>query len=176
MNRFLHYFNLVGVIALAALCVAQWQVNRRVNLEANRLEQIRLDQNTKLEEQGKTLKGYVADLDELRKQLTLTHTSLKETESKNAVTDRQVRQLTAESEQLKASVTNWASAVAARDERLKETYEQIQKSAQERNDAVVKFNELAGKYNATVKDLNTARAQIAALLASQTNSVKPAAN
>ena len=38
MNRFLHYFNLAGVLALTALCVAQWQANRRLNLETASLE------------------------------------------------------------------------------------------------------------------------------------------
>ena len=28
MNRFLHWFNFLGVLALAALCVAQWRMNR----------------------------------------------------------------------------------------------------------------------------------------------------
>ena len=39
--------------------------------------------------------------------------------------------------------------------------ERLQKLAGERNEAVARFNDLAGKYNGLVKDLNEARAKLA---------------
>lgn len=169
MNRFLHYFNLAGVLALTALCVAQWQVNRRLNLETASLEKARMESAAKLAEQDKALAGYRADLDDFRQQLTKNHGLLKEAETKLGATEHQVLNLGNERDQLKISVTNWAQAVTARDERLKETAEQLQKLATDRNDTVTKFNELATKYNGVVKDFNEMRAKFAALIAAQTN-------
>ena len=63
MNRILHIFNLLGVIVLAGVCIYQWRINREVNLEANRLEKLRIEHTAKIEEQEKTIAGYVAELD-----------------------------------------------------------------------------------------------------------------
>jgi chromosome segregation ATPase len=165
MNRFLQYFNLLGVVALAALCAVQWQANRRVNLESSALEKTRLEQTAKIVEGEKALHGVQADLDGFRGQLSRASTSLQEASDKLRVAERQVADLTAERDQLRVSVTNWSAAVTARDERLKANAEQLQKLATERNDSVTKFNELAGKYNSVVKDLNELRTKVAALTA-----------
>jgi hypothetical protein len=77
--------------------------------------------------------------------------------------EREVRQLTQERDLLKASVTDSAAAVATRDERLKEFATQLEEVATGRSEAVTKFNDLAEKYNGVVKDLNEARARLAAL-------------
>jgi len=161
MNRALQYLNLVGVVAVGALCVTQWQVNRRANLEVIGLEKVRQGQSAKIEEQGRTLKGYALDLDSFREQLSRTAASLKETDSKLIVTERQLQQLDLERQQLKTSVTNWAAAVTARDEQLRQINERLTKLAVDRNDAVEKFNDLAAKYNGVVKDLNEARTRLA---------------
>jgi chromosome segregation ATPase len=161
MNRALQYLNLLGVVALAALCVVQWRANRAVNLEAAGLEKVRLDQAAKLSELEKAMKGQAADLDSFREQLGKTHESLRAAEAKITTLERDARQLAAERDQLKTSVAKWADAVAARDARLAELDGQLRKLATDRNDAVTKFNELAEKYNAVVKDLNEARARLA---------------
>jgi hypothetical protein len=44
------------------------------------------------------------------------------------------------------------AAVAARDAALKQAGDQIRRLSSERNDAVQKFNDLAGKYNALVSN------------------------
>ena len=51
MNRFLHWFNLAGVLALALLCVVQWRLNRQLNLELNAAEKARQQQAARLGEQ-----------------------------------------------------------------------------------------------------------------------------
>jgi len=41
---------------LAALCVAQWQRDRHLNLNVSRLDQIRLEQAARIDDQAVTLK------------------------------------------------------------------------------------------------------------------------
>ena len=171
MNRSLQYANLIGVAALAVLCVIQWSANRRVNLEASALEKARQELTSKVEEHEKTIKGQVTDLDTFREQLSLATTSLKETETKLAKAGREIAQLETEREQLKASVTNWAAAVTARDERLKEGNERIKQLGEEMNANIRKFNELAETHGKLVKDWNEQQARLAAM---RTNSAKAA--
>ena len=154
MKRALPLINLGGVLLLAALCAFQWHINRQVNLEANRLEKTRLEQAAKIEDQEKTIRGNLADLELFRDQLQTAAATLKETEKKLRVTQRVVAQLTQERDQLKESIVRWSEAVAARDEQLKEAASQIQSLADDRNAAVSKFNDLAEKYNSVVGDLN----------------------
>jgi len=154
MNRSLQYANLLGVAALAVLCVMQWNANRRVNLEAGALEKTRIEQAAQIEQQEKNIKGQAADLDNFREQLALGSAALKEADAKLAKAGREIGHLEAEREQLKASVTNWAAAVTLRDERLKEAGERLQQLATDRNEAVVKFNGLAAKHSETVTALN----------------------
>lgn len=166
MNRALQVLNLLGVLALVALCSAQWRSNRRLNLEVNDLERIRLDQVSKLAERDTTIKGYVADLDDFRTRLTLAESQLKELdENLSAITRErnqmatEIETLAAQRDQLKASIAKWQAAVAERDAALKQSGEQIQNLMADRNDAVAKFNELAAKYNTIVKDFDTLRAK-----------------
>lgn len=155
MNRSLQYFNLAGVLALAALCVCQWQANRRVNLEATALERTRLEQAARLEEQGRTVKGLAADLDSFRGQLGAAAASQADTEKRLSLLEHENRQLTNERDQLKISVTRWAAAVAQRDERIKAADVTLQQAGMDRNDAVKRFNELAARHNEVVGNLNT---------------------
>src|SRR5687768_7251196 len=96
MNRAMQFINLVGVLLLVALCVAQWQVNRRTNLRAIELDRLGQEQRVTIGEQQKTIKGQAADLDAFREQLTRTHGTLKETETRLATVEGEVRQLSAE--------------------------------------------------------------------------------
>ncbi len=153
MNRFLQWFNLLGVLALAGLCAMQWQMNRQLNLDLNAAEKVRQRQTTRLDEQAKLLKGGASDLDGFREQLTRATKSLAETETKLTAVERQVQQLTNERDQLKTSVTGWAAAVTARDDQLKQAGADLKKLAEDRNASVLKFNELAGKQNELVKEL-----------------------
>lgn len=154
MNRFLAMLNLCGVLALAALCAVQWRLNRRVNLEVNHLEKVRQQQQQRIEELDGHLRGARTDLDEFRGQLKATSEALKEKDLELRSARRAALQLEAEREQLKTSVTNWANAVAARDEQIHKAAEQLQKLAGERNATVEQFNELAAKYQQVVHELN----------------------
>jgi hypothetical protein len=136
----MNYLNFAGVVALAVLCSFQWQTNSRVNLEAQSLQKTTLEQAAKIDEQTRTIKNDAADLDDLRGRLSLSESALADDE--------------ATIKQLKVAMDKWIAAVAQRDLALKETGGQIQKLAAERNEAILKFNDLAGKYNVIVKQLN----------------------
>ena len=153
MNRFLQWFNLAGVLTLTLLCILQWRMNRQLNLELNSGEEIRQQQSVRLDEQALRIKGTTADLNGFRDQLSRATASLKQAETKLAAMERQLTQLHNERDQLKASVTNWAAAVAARDTQLMQAGADLKKLAEERNAAVLKFNEVAKHQNELVKEL-----------------------
>jgi chromosome segregation ATPase len=170
MNRLLQYANLIGVIVLVVLCAIQWSANRRANLDVNALEKTRLELTEKVGQQGRDIKAQAADLDAFREQLALATSSLKETETKLAQAGRDIAQLETEREQLKISVTNWVAAVTARDQRIKEGNERIQKLGDDLNASIRKFNELAEVHTKLVKDWNDQQAKLAAM---RTNTAKP---
>lgn len=153
MSRFLQWFNLVGVLALAALCVQQWRINRHLNHEFNEACKLCLSHTQNLGEKDKKLKSAAADLEVFRDQLTRATASLKETETKLTALGREVKQLANERDQLKTSVTNWAAAVAARDTQLAQAGADLKKLADDRNATVLKFNDLAAKQNELVKEM-----------------------
>jgi septal ring factor EnvC (AmiA/AmiB activator) len=130
MNRFFSIFNCLGVGVLAVLCAVQWQANSRLENNVEQLDKTRIEQSAKIAEQERTLKDDAADLEDLRQRL-----SMSESELKKAV---------AEAGRLKTALDKWKAA-------LKQAGEQIQKLAGERNEAIQKFNDLADKYNALVK-------------------------
>ena len=161
MNRFLGYFNLFGVFALTLLSAAQWRTNSRLNLEEIELEKTRLEQVAKIAEQDKAIKGCAADLEEFRGRLTKADASLHDTESRLAATAAERDQLSEdrtrlaeERGRLRANLDHWIAAVTERDKALKQAGEDIQKLCADRNEAVTRFNELVGKYNAMVKAAN----------------------
>jgi chromosome segregation ATPase len=175
----LHYVNLIGVLAVAALCIVQWRMNRQLNLEVRQLDRIRQEQEWKLLEQEHATKGISSDLEVFRSQFERADAETKEAARKLAAVERLVAQLERERDQLKQSVTNWAAAVAERDERyaretaqlrqsvtnwagavaqrderLKEANTRLRELGNELNARTAKFNELATNYNATVQRLN----------------------
>ena len=136
----MNYLNFAGIVALAILCSLQWQTNSRLNLETQSLEKTNLEQAAKIDDQARTIKNDATDLDDLRSRLSLSESALADDE--------------ATIKQLKTAMDKWIAAVTQRDQALKQAGAQIQKLAIERNDAVLKFNDLAGKYNTIVKQLN----------------------
>jgi len=159
MNGRLKYLNLFGVLALAALCVAQWQRDRRLNLEIGRLDQVRLQQAAKIDEQVGLLKGLNEDLSELKTSLGNEQSLRSQAEQKVVSTESTNQQLALERDQLKAAITNWANAVAVRDERMKEANARIEQLAADLNASIRKYNELVTNRNVAVKASGAPRAQ-----------------
>ena len=106
----------MAVLALAALCVAQWQRDRRLNLEISRLDQVRQQQVARIDEQAGLLKGLNEDLGQLKTSLANEQSLRLQVEQKVASTESANQQLALERDQLAAAITNWANAVAVRDE------------------------------------------------------------
>src|SRR5579862_7329899 len=82
MNRFLHIFNAVGVLALAILCVIQWQANRQFNLRVIALEKDAIGMKEQLNQKEKAIKGNVADLDDFRGRLETSEEARKQSDNK----------------------------------------------------------------------------------------------
>jgi DNA repair exonuclease SbcCD ATPase subunit len=162
MNRLLSCFNLLGVGALAILCAVQWRANSRINLKAIELERIRIEQMGTIGDQQKLLKNNSVELDDLHDRLERAGVAIKEDEAKLAAGALERKQLTAQRDQLITTLNEWRAAVAERDKTIRTAADEIQKLAASRNEAVGKFNDLAEKYNGVVKDLNEARAKLAA--------------
>lgn len=146
--------NLVGVLGLGVLCVAQWRMDRRLNAEIDRIEKIRLQQAGQLAERDQTIAGQVADLGTLREHITRIAGELKETEGRLRTAERDLDKVTSEREQLRDAVKKWSAAVDARDEQIRAGNVRIQELAVRLDDTVQKFNELATNYNASVALLN----------------------
>jgi chromosome segregation ATPase len=155
------YLNLLGVIGLAALCVAQGRQDQLLNLRAGGLDRTCAEQAEAIRKKDLTLKGNEADLGELHGRLERAGAAIEESEAKLAKATENVSQLTAERDGLKAAVENWTAAVAERDKALKDAGQRITSTATERNEAIEKFNDLATKYNGMVKELADAREKLA---------------
>jgi len=151
MNRAFSILNFLGVAVLSVLSAAQWQTNSRLETTAEQLNKTRIEQAATIAEQQKTLKVNATDLDDLRQRLSLSESDLKTT-----LTERD--RFAAEAKALKAALDKWLAAVKERDAALKQAGDLVQKLASERNDAIAKFNDLADKYNALVKQLQNAQA------------------
>jgi uncharacterized coiled-coil DUF342 family protein len=154
MRRVLPWLNLLGVFVLAGVCAVQWQRDRRLNLEVNRLEGVRYENEESLVRQKKEAAALQEDLTHFKGQFETAHGELRDVRAKASSLERQTVQLGAEREQLKAAVTNWAAAVKERDQRLQEVHQQLRDISLRLNDSVLKFNELASNHNATILRFN----------------------
>ena len=86
---------------------------------------------------------------DVRSRISIAEATIKDNETKLAAAKRTDKDhLTTERDQLNAALEKWTTAVAARDDALKQTGDQVQKLTADRNDAVQKYNDLANKYNA----------------------------
>ncbi len=150
----LQWINLFGVLALAALCVAQWQRDRRFNLEINMLVKDRQAQELKTAEQEGAARAVSEDLARFKDLFQQARAEFSASSSNCSKLEREHFQLQNEREQLKTSVTNWARAVTQRDARLREAKEQLRDFSERLNDSVRKFNDLATNYNASIRRFN----------------------
>jgi chromosome segregation ATPase len=155
----LQHINLLGVLALAVLCAAQWQRDRQLNLHVNRLEKVRFDQASRLAQQEETVRGLGADLAHFKARFTKSERELNDALQKTITAEREVRHLTVERDELKSRIGDWATAVATRDERLQQANGHVAQLSDELNAFIRRFNELATNHNQVVKELNELRAR-----------------
>ena len=126
-------------------------------MDLGQSEKTRQAHEKKIGEQERNLRGLNDDLTQLKDQLGRVHAEAKDSAKKLEASERDNRQLNAERDQLRESVTNWAAAVSLRDERLTEANGRIRELADQLNASVRKFNELVTNYNAVVQSLNEVR-------------------
>ena len=160
MNRLVQYLNFFGVLVLVAICVVQWQRNRALNLEVNQLIKTHQEESQKISEQAKNIAGLTSDLAILKDQISQTHSNLTEARATSRNSESQIDQLQRERDQLKESVTNWANAVEIRDQRIKESNEQMLVLSQQLNDSIRKYNALVTNYNSVVKQMDDVRKRL----------------
>ena len=154
MKRAITWINLAGAVVLAILCVVQWQRDRKLNLEINRLQKEHYAQQQKISEQEKTADGLKGDLARFKEQFTETHTEANEARSTLRKIQQENAQLANERDQLKASVTNWSRAVTERDQSLHELNERLRETSIRLNDSILKYNEVTTNYNASIRRFN----------------------
>jgi chromosome segregation ATPase len=152
MIRFLTAVNLIGVLALAALCAAQWRTNGRLDSQVRTLEQTQQELTDDVARRDQRIKDDAADLDDFRRRVTLAETELLDQQNK-------LNAAIAQRDQLKAALQTWIAAVAQRDAALKKASDDIKSIAAQRDKVVAEFNDLAVKYNDVVKELNDARSK-----------------
>ena len=141
------WLNTVGVVALSVLCIAQWNVNRELNHEINRLESLRQDQAEKLDERDGTIAAQAYDLKNIREQLTELTGELRKVEGELALANNQIQTLTVQKTQLEANVKQWKDAVGERDKQIKFANEHMQGLVKE-------YNALAENYKILTDELN----------------------
>jgi len=159
MNGGLKYLNLLGVVMLVVLCVVQWQRDRHLNLNVSRLDQIRTEQTTQINDQATALKGLNEDLGQLKTSLVAEQSLRQRVEQKAASVESANEQLVLERDQLKEAITNWSEAVVVRDQAMKQANARIEQLADQLNASIRKYNELVTNRNAAAKSPGAAHAQ-----------------
>jgi uncharacterized coiled-coil DUF342 family protein len=154
MNRSLQIVNFIGVVALGILCVVQWQINRRSNLDGITMEKQNRELAAKVTEQKKATKGLTDDLDDFRRQLTKASVSAAENRARADALENENSALISERDQLKTNVAKWAEAVTQRDKQIAAGNDAIKELTATRDKAISRFNDLAERHNALVKEFN----------------------
>jgi chromosome segregation ATPase len=152
--RALYILNLLGIVALVALCVAQWHRSSRDDRLIQSLEQARVEQGARLDKQAVQLVGSAGGLEELRHRLTDSQAELSEAHSRLDARTADLIHLRAECQQLQATLRQWAAAIATRDQALQKASGDIQELTVARDQAVAKFNQVVARYNALVAENN----------------------
>jgi chromosome segregation ATPase len=147
MNRFLTYLNLIGVCALAVLCGIQWRANDRATRAITAAQAARATAEQQATDTGQKLATTSADLDDVRGRLAAAQGSLADAQAKLTAVTGERDQLQRQVSQDRATLDQWSAAVAKRDGVLTQQAGSLKALADQRDDAVRRFNELVGKYN-----------------------------
>jgi chromosome segregation ATPase len=165
MNRFVQAVNLLGVLALAALCAVQWRVDGQLHSQINDLEKTNQDLTSQVAQRDERIRQDADDLDDFRRRLTLAESQLADQERKLTALSLQCQQLTADRtdllkqrDQLVAALQTWKAAVTERDDAIRRIGDELKTTGANRDQIVAKYNDLVNQYNAVVNELNNARA------------------
>ena len=141
-------YSSINNITYGLLSVDAWK-DHLVRIVSNRIDEFELSA-----EQEKVASGLQGDLARFKEQFKETHTEATDARAALRKLEQENTRLTGEGDQLKESVTNWARAVAERDESLRDLNGRLREMAARLNDSVLKYNELTTNYNASVKRFN----------------------
>lgn len=154
MKTFLQNLLITFALALCVLIAIQWHRESKLREEADKLaEAARKDQQT-LEVLRADLKRTSTELargDAMRKQLAESSTSSR------AELDRTVDELKrgeSELQRISRELASHKAALTQANENITAQNETMKRLANERNDAVAKFNRLVGEHNVLVKQWN----------------------
>jgi chromosome segregation ATPase len=178
MNRTLQVLNLIGIVLLIGLCAAQWDVNRRMHLRLLDAERIHTEEQGRIAEQEKSLKGYATDLDDFRDRVMAADAAskadaekLKKVTAERAAAAAERNQWKAAYENADAAIKKWTAAVSDRDRALAAAGELAKKLAGDRNEAVTKYNDLVVKFNAAAGEIQKAADVIRTLIAQRNEAI-----
>ena len=157
MKPGLQHFNLLGVLALALLCVVQWQHDRRLNLQLNQSERLRREQATRIGDLEAAQKGLNEDLGQIKQAFSAKQRAGAQVDHELALNLSTNQLLRAEQERLKSALTNYTQTVAIQNERIKEANHRIEDLASNLNESIRKFNDLVTNFNGVVGELNALR-------------------
>jgi septal ring factor EnvC (AmiA/AmiB activator) len=158
LKRALPMLNFFGVLVLAVVCVVQWQRDRALNLEIQRLEKTRQQQEAKLAEQEKAARGLNEDLGQFKQRFQQIHGEATGSRTNLQRLERDHRQLIGERDQERdAQLKEAASQIRDLSARLNESVTRYNQLTTNYNAAIQRFNELATNYNSVVEQLNAAR-------------------
>jgi len=155
MNQFLKYLNFLGILALALLCAGQWKTNSWLNAQLFTWHEKSNQQAVTITQQAQTLKENAADLDDFRQRLTLAESQLTKAETDLVTTRQQRDHLAALRDKLLAAVTQRDQVIKEQTDGLNKQVDSIHLLEHERDQAIVKFNDLVTKYNALVSGQKT---------------------
>lgn len=147
MSRVMTWINLIGVLALAAIYVRQWSDTIRATRQVHAAQADYQAMNSKFNDQAATVTSQSHDLDTLRGQLTTTEADLAAAKRDAADTAAKLKQRAAELAEQRDAIEKWKAAVAQRDDLLKQTTGESKSLAAARDEAVRRYNALAGQIN-----------------------------
>lgn len=148
--RNLERWNLIGVIAVAILCLSQWHRNRELNRELNLQIRRNHELTTQLDDRERDVELARTESNGFKDRLALTElneTKLKEELGQSFTT---LRRLELERSQLRMAISNWQEAVVIRDRRLSESDQAQRKLTDSLKEGTARYNQLATNYNTLI--------------------------
>lgn len=156
MKNFIAAFNLLGLAALTALCVFQW--NQSGELRHRRDELIR--KSEALEGELKTTRAALetsnGTVEEFRKRVETLETDNARLAKALKDSETRVAKLTGEVDRLEKTVAAWKAAVTERDAVIETQNKAIGEHIAARKEAREKYDDLVGKYNDLAKRVTEA--------------------
>ncbi|MDR2512784.1 MAG: hypothetical protein LBD01_03175 [Puniceicoccales bacterium] len=153
--------NLTGVLVLAVFCALQWQREAANTREINALLKTKHDNEITIRELRGTTASLERDLAQFKQHYADTSAELEKCEASLRDAKRDNARLTQDCEQLKDNIKVWEAAVKERDQRIVEAISRLKEFSEQLQASIIRYNDLATKYNALVARENKTRQDLA---------------